>query len=211
MLAQHSDGRYREYLGNMWIQLASNYFDRPIHILNVMGGQTVQINPLPMLDQNAQPIITQNNHEPLYVLFYEQNYFGLGGHYQSIRPQDAQSIDRSQVVATQKVTREALGSIPEESILMLPPNGHSSAQKDPSVSAVAAAVVATAATLSQQEQAEVQPENRKRSKRPHTPNSESSASVIESSLPKKNSREPSYLSKTNIIPNKRRRTIRKKD
>ena len=38
------------------------------------------------------PIAEESNVDPLYLLYYEETFFGLGGHYQSVRPRDYSKV-----------------------------------------------------------------------------------------------------------------------
>ena len=53
-------------------------------MLYVVGGHTLEIEP--------RGTTTHQNFPPLHLLYFEESEFGLGGHYQSIRPAGESTI-----------------------------------------------------------------------------------------------------------------------
>ena len=65
------------YADHFFIQLTSVVLDRRIKVLHVKGGHTQSIAPQGYEDGAV---------EPIYLLYFEETYYGAAAHYQSIRP-----------------------------------------------------------------------------------------------------------------------------
>ena len=73
------------HLDEMFLRLTSLYFNRKIKVLHVMDPQTHNYEP-------RYPTY-QPNHEPLYLLNYEDNICQQP-HYQSIRPLASKAVNK---------------------------------------------------------------------------------------------------------------------